>query len=140
MNSLEVFENEQFNVRTIVDDNGEIWFVAKDIAMALEYKESSLDSINKLMAILPAIWSARKRFLVRSENGVEQEREMLCLSEQGVYLFLGSSDKKKALPYQMWIAGEVVSLIRKHRDNADIESNGQRADTPCEPIFRACSH
>ena len=30
MNALQVFENEQFNVRTIVDDNGEILFVAKD--------------------------------------------------------------------------------------------------------------
>jgi anti-repressor protein len=114
MNSLQLFENGQFNVRTIVDDDGEIWFVAKDIAIALEYKESSLDSMNKLMAIVPAIWSARKRILVRSENGVEQEREMLCLTEQGVYFFLGRSDKPKALPYQIWIAGEVVPSIRKH--------------------------
>ena len=38
---------------------------------------------------------------------------MLCLSEQGLYFFLGRSDKKKALPYQMWIAGEVVPSIRK---------------------------
>ena len=39
---------------------------------------------------------------------------MLCLTENGVYFFLGRSDKKKALPYQMWIAGEVVPSIRKH--------------------------
>ena len=36
---------------------------------------------------------------------------MLCLTEQGVYFFLGRSDKPKALPYQMWIAGEVVPDI-----------------------------
>ena len=41
------------------------------------------------------------------------EQELLCLSEQGVYFFLGRSDKKKALPYQMWIAGDVVPSIRK---------------------------
>lgn len=39
---------------------------------------------------------------------------MLCLSEQGLYFFLGRSDKPKALPYQKWIAGEVVPSIRKH--------------------------
>lgn len=38
---------------------------------------------------------------------------MLTLSEQGLYFFLGRSDKPKALPYQMWIAGEVVPSIRK---------------------------
>ena len=39
------------------------------------------------------------------------EQDMLCLTEQGVYFFLGRSDKPKALPYQMWIAGEVVPDI-----------------------------
>ncbi len=111
-NSLQVFNNGQFSVRSVYE-NGEIWFVARDIATALEYKESSVDSINKLMAIVPEIWTARKRFLVRSENGIEQEREMLCLTEQGVYFFLGRSDKPKAQPYQIWIAQDVVPSIRK---------------------------
>ena len=110
--SLQVFNNGQFSVRSVCE-NGEIWFVARDIATALEYKESSVDSINKLMAIVPEIWTARKRFLVRSENGIEQEREMLCLTEQGVYFFLGRSDKPKAQPYQIWIAQDVVPSIRK---------------------------
>lgn len=111
-NSLQIFNNGQFSVRSVCD-NGEIWFVARDIATALEYKESSVDSINKLMAIVPEIWTARKRFLVSSENGVEQTREMLCLTEQGVYFFLGRSDKPKAQPYQIWIAQDVVPSIRK---------------------------
>ena len=110
--ALQVFDNGQFTVRSINED-GEIWFVARDIATALEYKESSVDSINKLMAIVPNFWTARKRFLVRSENGIEQEREMLCLTEQGVYFFLGRSDKPKAQPYQIWIANEVMPSIRK---------------------------
>ena len=41
-------------------------------------------------------------------------QDVLCLTEQGLYFFLGRSDKPKALPYQMWIAGEVVPSIRKH--------------------------
>ena len=39
---------------------------------------------------------------------------MTTLSEQGLYFFLGRSDKPKALPYQKWLAGEVVPAIRKH--------------------------
>ena len=39
---------------------------------------------------------------------------MLCLSEQGLYFFLGRSDKPRALPYQMYISGDVMPSIRKH--------------------------
>ena len=112
-NTLQVYSNEDFRVRTTQDANGTVWFVARDIAEALEYSDASIDSVNKLMSIVPEMWAGRKRFLVRSENGVEQTREMLCLTEQGVYFFLGRSDKKKALPYQVWIAGDVVPSIRK---------------------------
>ena len=109
MNTVEVFSNGEFNVRTSTDADGTVWFVARDIAEGLEYSESSIDSINKLFAPVPEVWKGRKRFL--TPGG---EQEMLCLTEQGVYFFLGRSDKPKALPYQMWIAGEVVPSIRKH--------------------------
>ena len=92
-NTLQVYSNENFRVRTTQDADGTVWFVARDIAEALEYSDASIDSVNKLMSIVPEIWSARKRFLVRSENGIEQSREMLCLTEQGVYFFLGRLPK-----------------------------------------------
>lgn len=103
-NAIQIFSNEEFQVRTI-EDNGEIWFVAKDIAEALEYER--FDS--NLIKHVPEIWKGTKR--IRTPGGYQ---EMLCLTENGVYFFLGRSDKKKALPYQMWIAGEVVPSIRKH--------------------------
>ena len=108
MNELQIFQNENFSIRTI-RENDEIWFVAKDIAEALDY--SRFDS--NLIQNVPDIWKGTKRIRTRSENGVVQEREMLCLTEQGLYFFLGRSDKPKALPYQMWIAGDVVPSIRK---------------------------
>ena len=115
MNSnVAVFNKDGFTARTITDDNGEIWFVAKDIAQALGYPESSLNQVNNLFGHVPPQWAGHKRIMVNLKDGRKQEREMLCLSEQGVYFFLGRSDKKAALPYQMWVAGEVVPSIRKH--------------------------
>lgn len=110
-NTLAVFNNSEFSVRTIQDEKG-IWFVAKDVAQALDYSETSNPA--RLFSAVPEIWAGVKRIHTRSENGVEQEREMLCLTEQGLYFFLGRSDKPKALPYQMWIAGDVVPSIKKH--------------------------
>ena len=104
-NKLAVFESGDFTVRTFTDDDGVIWVVAKDVAQSLGYSEWR----SNLMQSVPEIWKGAKRI---STPGGEQE--MLCLTEQGLYFFLGRSDKKAALPYQMWIAGEVVPSIRKH--------------------------
>ena len=38
---------------------------------------------------------------------------MLCLSEQGLYFFVCRSDKPKALPFQKWLAGEVLPALRR---------------------------
>ena len=39
---------------------------------------------------------------------------MLMLSESGLYFFLGRSDKSAAIPYQKWVAGDVIPNIRRH--------------------------
>ena len=112
MNTLRVFEyqenptSENFVARTI-EDNGEIWIVAKDVAKSLGY--SMAGSMQSMFAHVPDIWKGGKR--IATPGG---EQEMLCLTEQGLYFFLGRSDKKAALPYQMWISGDVVPSIRKH--------------------------
>ncbi len=77
-NSLKVFSNDDFTVRTIQDDNGKIYFVAKDVAEALEY--TRFDS--NLLQNVPEEWKGRKRFL--TPGG---EQDMLCLTEEGLYFF-----------------------------------------------------
>ncbi|MBQ7220743.1 MAG: hypothetical protein IJS28_07175 [Synergistaceae bacterium] len=106
-NQLQVFSNNSFTVRTTRDEDGTVWFVAKDIAECLEYSEATIsNNISNLFKAVPEIWKGNKRII--TPGG---EQEMTCLTEQGVYFFLGRSDKPKALPYQMWIAGDVVPSI-----------------------------
>lgn len=110
-NIVKAFESAELgNVRVVVEGDN-LWFVAKDVLLALGYAESSAPA--KVMELVPVQWKGVKPFHIRSENGVEQSRDLICLTEQGLYFFLGRSDKPKALPYQMWIAGEVVPSIRK---------------------------
>jgi prophage antirepressor-like protein len=110
-NSIQVFSNQDFSVRTVREADGTVWFVAKDVMTALEYAESSTPA--QVMQSVPDIWKGIKRIDSRSENGVEQARDVLCLTEQGVYFFLGRSDKPKALSYQMWVAGEIMPSLRE---------------------------
>ncbi len=108
--ALQVFNYEGQQLRT-VEENGVAWFVAKDIADALGYSYWQPN----LVAHVPEIWKGIKRINTTSDKTTARPyQNMLCLTENGVYFFLGRSDKPKAIPYQMWIAGEVMPSIRKH--------------------------
>lgn len=98
------FKFEDKQLRVIKNAKHELWFVAKDVAEALEYERWQ----SNLIAHVPAVWKGINRI-----NTLGGEQIMLCLTEQGLYFFLGRSDKPKALPYQIWLASEVVPSIRK---------------------------
>lgn len=100
------FRFESREVRTAVID-GEPWFAAKDIIRSLDYAKSS--SPAKLIEHVPEQWKGVNP--IHTPGGTQK---LLMLSEHGLYFFLGRSDKLKALPFQMWVAGEVLPAIRKH--------------------------
>jgi prophage antirepressor-like protein len=102
MKELQIFNKDGFEVRALEQD-GEPWFVAKDIAEALGYAWQP-----NLVSHVPEEWRGIKP--INTHGGMQN---MLCLSEQGLYFFLGRSDKPLALPFQKWIAGEVLPSIRK---------------------------
>jgi anti-repressor protein len=105
MEMPQIFENKEFGaVRTFRDKAGEPLFVAKDVALALGYEWNG----NARIAHIPAEW--RGVTSVVTPSGTQ---EMVVLIEQGLYFFLGRSDKPKALPFQKWLTGEVLPAIRK---------------------------
>lgn len=104
---LAIFNNPAFGiVRGKEEPDGTIWVVAKDVATALEYAEAS--NTGRLFASVPASWKGVKP--IHTPGGMQ---EMLVLYEQGLYFFLARSDKPKALPFQIWLANDVVPSIRK---------------------------
>jgi len=106
MNELQTFDNSRFGkLRAFRDADGDFWFCAKDIATALGYNSTNMPSV---FAAVPVEWKGSRP--IATLGGVQ---EMLTLSEAGLYFFLGRSDKSKALPYQKWVAGEVIPAIRK---------------------------
>ena len=95
-----------FGDMRVVEIDGEVWFCGKDVLLSLDYIINNDSS--KHMAHVPDEWKGSKP--IPTPGGVQ---EMLCLTEPGLYFFLGRSDKPKALPYQKWVAGEVIPSIRK---------------------------
>lgn len=104
-NELLPFAFEDKLVRTMLDAQGEPWFVAKDVALALGYQWNGAACI----AHVSEEWRGVRTVLTLRRG----EQEMLTLSEQGLYFFVVRSDKPAALPFQKWLAGEVLPALRR---------------------------
>jgi prophage antirepressor-like protein len=101
------FDSPEFGrVRILKDKEGNLLFIAKDVAKALGYNPES--KVGMLFKHVPEEWKG-----VNPISTPGGKQEMLVLTEQGFYFFLGRSDKPKALPFQKWVAGEVIPSIRK---------------------------
>lgn len=97
------FESTATSIR-VVEIEGEPWFVAKDITDALEYQRFDTN----LIANVPEEWKGTNP--IRTPGGLQ---DLWCFSEAGLYFFVARSDKPKALPFQKWLAGEVLPALRK---------------------------
>ena len=106
---IEIFNNPSFgSVRAFADENGEPWFVAADVARVLDYRTAS-DAIRYLDDDEADTLKQR----IRSENGVEQERQMLIINESGLYNLVFRSRKPEAKKFRKWVTEEVLPSIRK---------------------------
>lgn len=103
MTNLIPFKFEGAALR-VIECGEDTLFVAKDFAEALGYSWAGSATIKHV----PDQWKGVNS--VQTPSGVQ---DMAVLTEQGLYFFLNRSDKPKALPLQMWVAGEVLPSIRK---------------------------
>lgn len=104
-NNLIIFEDEEFGkVRTLLIDD-EPWFVSKDVASILGYKDTS---------------DAIKRHVENEDKGVGDLptpggiQKMQLINESGMYSLILSSKLPQAKKFKKWVTGEVLPSIRKH--------------------------
>lgn len=92
-------------VRALLDDQGNSWFVAKDVCQVLEIVNhndaiSSLDEDEKGVANTDPL----------SIGGSQQVR---TVSESGLYSLIFRSRKDEAKRFRKWVTAEVLPAIRK---------------------------
>ena len=105
MSNIKIFENPEFGSIRTVEINNEPWFVGKDVAEALGYK----DTVN---AMKQHIDGEDKLGWQITTSG--QKREVTVISESGVYSLVFSSKLPKAKEFKHWVTSEVLPAIRKH--------------------------
>ena len=112
MNDIQIFNFQSNEIRVVKDDNGEPWFVIKDVCNALGMANPSATSSK----------------LDEDEKGIKQINtpggvQKICVAnESGLYTLVIRSDKPNARKFRKWITSEVLPSIRKH--GGYIASNG----------------
>ena len=104
-NGILTFLNIDFGtVRVIINDDIP-WFVGKDIANILGYKDTD-------QALRKHVYDEDK--LTRRFDGSGQIREMVLINETGLYSLVFRSKLKSAKKFTKWVVNEVLPSIRKH--------------------------
>lgn len=104
MNELKIFSNEEFGEIRTVHINDEPWFVGKDIAEALGYK-------NTRDAIIKHVFDEDKGVAQIDTLGGLQS--MSIINESGLYALVFGSELKTAKEFKHWVTSEVIPQIRK---------------------------
>ncbi len=91
-------------VRMIQREDGQLWFVARDVCDILE-----LDHITNALKGLD-----EDELTVEKLQSGGQDREMKLISESGLYTLVIRSNKPQAKPFRRWVTHEVLPSIRKH--------------------------
>ena len=106
MKDLKIFNNEEFGqVRTIIDENSEPWFVGKDVAKALGFT-------NTRDAIRTHVFEEDKGVDLVDTLGGRQK--MTIVNESGLYALVFGSQLEDAKKFKHWVTSEVLPAIRKH--------------------------
>lgn len=106
MNKIQIFKNEQFGEVRVIDQNGEPWFVGKDVATILGYAKP----LNALATHVDEDDSLKQGLI----DSMGRTQETIIINESGLYSLILSSKLPQAKQFKRWVASEVLPSIRKH--------------------------
>ncbi len=104
-NEIQKFDFKGALLRTLTDEAGEPWFVAKDVCDILE-----LSNVTEALRSLDDDEKSNFRISEVAQNG---GRAPLIISEPGLYKLIMRSRKPEAKEFQRWVTHEVLPQIRK---------------------------
>ena len=102
MNKIQIFENKEFGQVRSMTLNGSPWFVGRDVATALGYK-------NSRDALAKHVDEEDKDVAKRDTLGGEQE--VIIINESGLYSLILSSKLPAAKRFKRWVTSEVLPAI-----------------------------
>lgn len=103
-NEMQRFDFKGAALRTLTDENGEPWFVAKDVCDVLE-----LSNVGQALARL----DDDEKSSITLNDGTPGNPNRAIVSESGLYALVLASRKPEAHEFKRWVTHEVLPQIRK---------------------------
>jgi prophage antirepressor-like protein len=98
-------------VRTYLDDDGQIWFIAKDVCEILGLSNASMAiNGNEITGDNGLDENEKGIRLVYTPGG---NQSLLTINESGLYSLIFKSKKEEAKKFKKWVTSEVLPEIRK---------------------------
>lgn len=111
MNELQIFNSEEFGeIRTTVI-NDEPWFVGKDIANALGYKNTK-DALAKHIENCDKIMGSQNATPSITDS-MGRTQHPTWINESGLYALIFGSKLESAKKFKQWVTSDVLPTIRK---------------------------
>lgn len=108
-NSLQLFADKGFRVRVIMRC-GEPWFVAKDVAACIDYKDPS--TMVRLCRERDK-YVASASYFDSTDLAESGNSRITLISESGLYRIFAKCNLPKCEPFESWIFDEVLPSIHK---------------------------
>ena len=136
-NNLITFNNEEFGQVRVLEINNEPWFVGKDVASVLGYKNTS-DALVKHVDEDDKMQIAKHDLKNQDDIGTKGAQ---IINESGLYSLILSSKLDSAKKFKRWVTSEVLPTIRKtggyvSDDDLFIESYLPFADDNTKLLFK----
>ena len=104
---IKIFKNEMFGeIRTLVNEKGETFFVGKDVAQALGYS-------NTRKALLDHVDKEDREDGVTIRDAIGRDQKATFINESGLYALVLSSKLPQAREFKRWVTAEVLPQIRQ---------------------------
>lgn len=103
---IQTFNYNASTLRTLTDENGDPWFVGKDVATILGYT-------NPRKALIDHVDDEDKTDGVTIRDSIGREQNPTVINESGLYSLILSSKLPTAKRFKRWVTHEVLPSIRK---------------------------
>ncbi len=129
--NLTTFNFKDNAIRSMMDEQGNPWFVAADVCKVLE-----IGNVSQAMTRLDGDETSDITTNDTSSNGVTQNRKVTIINESGLYSLILTSRKPEAKSFKKWVTSEVLPSIRK-TGGYSVTSIHQSSRIPLDEIARS---
>lgn len=109
MSNLITFKNMKFGKLTVIEKDGEFYFIGKEVAEKLGY-------INPSKAVIVHVEEDDKSYamMAHSQNGNVSKSKTALINESGLYSLILSSKLPQTKECKRWVTKDVLPSIRKN--------------------------